>query len=330
MNKIPISEDLIYGAISLNRTPDWIEPWRLPYEDRALYPSIGDALLERASTSAGVRLRFSTDATAAGLATEPHDGPRPFDLTIDGDLIQTVQQAAGEDEVSFVGLPTGSKTVELWLPQRHGTVRMRSLLTDGGVSVEPSPDDRPKWIAYGSSITHCAQARSPACTWPAIAARTKGMNLTCLGYGGNCHIEPMIARIIRDREADFISLKLGINVYGGASLGPRTFKAAVIGLVRIIREAHADTPIVVISPIASPPRETTRNPAGFTLEEMRGEVEDAVHRMQATCGDSALRYVNGLELFGPDLATDYLPDKLHPNADAQEIIARNVLEHVLP
>ena len=329
MKQIPITEDLIYGAISLNRSPDWIEPWRLPYEERALYPSPGDVLLERAATAAGVRLRFTTDATTVGLATEPHEGPRPYDLTIEGDLIQTVQQAAGDEEISFVGLPSGSKTVELWLPQRHGTVRMRSLLVADG-EVGPAPDDRPKWIAYGSSITHCAQARSPACTWPAIAARARGMNLTCLGYGGNCHIEPMIARIIRGREADFISLKLGINVYGAGSLGPRTFKAAVIGLVRIIREVHVDTPIVVISPIASPPRETTRNPAGFTLEEMRVEVEDAVRRMQGTCGDSALRYVNGLELFGPDLADDYLPDKLHPNADAQEIIARNVLDHVLP
>jgi hypothetical protein len=330
MKQIPISEDLIYGAISFNRTPDWIEPWRLPYEERALYPSPDEALLERASTTAGVRLRFATDATAIGLATEPYEEPRPFDFTIDGDLIQTVQQQAGSEEVTFDGLPSGHKTVELWLPQRHGTVRMRSLLVDGGSNVEASPDDRPKWVAYGSSITHCAQARSPACTWPAIAARAKGMNLTCLGYGGNCHIEPMVARVIRDREADFISLKLGINVYGAASLGPRTFKAAVIGLVRIIREAHADTPIVVISPIASPPRETTRNPAGFTLQGMRDDVEDAVRRMQDTCGDSAIRYVDGLKLFGPDLAADYLPDELHPNADAQEIIARNVLEHVLP
>ena len=330
MKRISISEDLIHGAISLNRTPDWIEPWRLPYEQRALYPSLDDALLERASTAAGIRLRFTTDATSVGLQTEPHEGPRPFDVTIDGDLIQSAQQAAGNEEVTFSGLPSGSKTVELWLPQRHGAVRMRSLLVEDGSEVEAVPDNRLKWVAYGSSITHCAQARSPACTWPAIAARAKGMNLTCLGYGGNCHIEPMIARIIRDREADFISLKLGINVYGAGSLSPRTFKAAVIGLVRIIRESHADTPIVVISPIASPPRETTRNPVGFTLEDMRTEVEDAVRRMQDTCGDGALRYVDGFKLFGPDLAADYLPDELHPNADAQEIIARNVLQHVLP
>lgn len=329
MKKTPITEDLIQGAISLNRSPDWIEPWRLPYEERALYPSPDEALLERAVTAAGVRLRFATDATSVSLNTEPFEAPRPFDITIDSDLVQTVEQPAGGEEVTFQDLPSGNKTVELWLPQRHGPVRMRSLVVNDGAEVKALPDLRPKWVTYGSSITHCAQARSPACTWPAIAARMRGLHLTCLGYGGNCHIEPMVARVVRDREADLITLKLGINVQGAASLSPRTFKAAVIGFVRTVREKHTETPITVISPFASPPRETTPNPVGLSLQQMREEIEDAVRRMQDTCGDNALRYVDGLRIFGLDLAADYLPDELHPNADAQEIIARNVVAHVL-
>ena len=84
----------------------------------------------------------------------------------------------------------------------------------------------------------------------------------------------------------------------------------------------------MISPFASPPRETTPNPVGLSLQQMREEIEDAVQRMQDTCGDKALRYVDGLKIFGLDLA-DYLPDQLHPNADAQELIARNIVAHVL-
>ena len=145
---------------------------------------------------------------------------RPFDITIDGDLVQTAEQPAGTETVGFQGLPSGDKTIELWLPQRHGPVRLRSLSVDDGAVVNAVPDPRPKWVTYGSSITHCAQASSPACTWPALAARMQGLNLTCLGYGGNCHIEPMLAHVVRDREADHIALKLGINVMGAASLGP--------------------------------------------------------------------------------------------------------------
>ena len=39
------------GCVSLQRTDEWVMPWRIPYEQRGLFP---DALLERASMSSGV------------------------------------------------------------------------------------------------------------------------------------------------------------------------------------------------------------------------------------------------------------------------------------
>ena len=48
---------------------------------------------------------------------------------------------------------------------------------------ESYEDARPKWVTYGSSITHCRTAESPSQTWPGVAARQSGLNLTCLGYG---------------------------------------------------------------------------------------------------------------------------------------------------
>ena len=90
----------------------------------------------------------------------------------------------------------------------------------------------------------------------------------------------------------------------------RTFRPAVIGFVHIVREKHPDTPLVVISPIFSPPRETTPNAAESTLTQMRVEVAEAVDAMQDR-GDTNLHYVDGLDLFGPDLA-HLLPDDLHP------------------
>ena len=118
--------------------------------------------------------------------------------------------------------------------------------------------------------------------------------------------------MIREMPADYLSMKVGINIYGSDSLSPRTFQSAIIGFVQIVREKHPDTPFVVISPIFSPPRETTKNAVEFTLEEMRQEVEEAVRTMRAQ-GDANLHYVSGLELFGRDLA-HLLPDDLHPDA----------------
>ena len=217
--------------------------------------------------------------------------------------------------------------VELWLPPGH-EVRVAALSLDDGASCEVVADPRPKWVTYGSSITHCSGAHGPARTWPAVAARLKGLNLTCLGYGGNCHLEPSVALMIRDLPAEVISLKIGINIYGASSLSPRTFRPALIGFVRLLREKHPTTPLAVVTSIVSPPRETVKNAVGFTLQEMRGEIEDAVKRLR-DCGDENIRCFSGLELFGADLVADYLPDELHPNGDGYELLGRRFAEQVL-
>ena len=65
------------------------------------------------------------------------------------------------------------------------------------------------------SITYTDLAR--------VVARDQNFNLTCLGYGGQCHLDSMVARMIRDLPANFISMCLGINIQGASSLGPRAF-----------------------------------------------------------------------------------------------------------
>jgi lysophospholipase L1-like esterase len=94
----------------------------------------------------------------------------------------------------------------------------------------------------------------------------------------------------------------------------------VIGFVQIIRERHADTPLVVRSPIYSPLREEMPNAVGFDLRWMRQEVQAAVETLQAH-GDRNIRYVDGLDVLGPEVA-HLLPDGLHPNAQGYKVMGR--------
>ena len=315
------------GAISFNRTAEWTMPWRLPYDDLSLFPP--DALRDRAAMPAGVRISFHSDTELVAGSVQPWVGDpdpgSPIDLYCDGKFFGSAP-LDGRDGFRFDDLPGGRKLVELWLPQ-HGEFRLSSLDLSDGATIESYEDARPKWVTYGSSITHCRTAESPSQTWPAVAARQSGLNLTCLGYGGGCHLEPMVARMIRELPADYLSLKLGINVHNAASMNIRTFRPAVIGFVHIVREKHPDTPLVVISPIFSPPRETTPNAAEFTLTQMRVEVAEAVDAMQGR-GDTNLHYVDGLDLFGPDLA-HLLPDDLHPNAEGYKVMGQNFVDRVV-
>ena len=213
---------------------------------------------------------------------------------------------------------------EVWLPHTS-PIEVTGLAVSPGRSCEPAADARPKWITYGSSLTHCRRAHSPARTWPAIVARRRRWHLTSLGFGGNCCLEPMLGIAIRDLPADFISLKLGINCINNGALSARTFKAAVIGLVQIIRERHPDTPLALISPIGFPPHETRPNLVGYTIGGMRDDIEDACDRLSRR-GDGNLYHFNGLELFSLDEIAQYAEDQCHPDADGIELMAEHFLQ----
>lgn len=340
MQKAPIDETLIEGCVSCERVGDTVRPWRLPHEDLDLFPSWPEAvsvpLSHAAQSTAGVRLRFDTDAERvecrcpAPEGTERHGFLALFDCVCGGEILQTVKWDAGLRGVAFDGLPAGQKTLEIWLPPAH-RVALECLHVDNGATVKPAADRRPKWITYGSSNTQCGAAHSPARTWPAIVSRKANLDLLCLGFGGNCFMDPMVALMIRDLPADLISLKLSAN-YTRVPASVRMFKPAIIGFVRVIREKHPDTPIALISPFCRPCAEErdprTSHLVGLTMREMREEVRDAVVRMKRTCDDEHLAYVDGLELFNKEDAERYLLDSVHPNADSMEFIAGRFADKV--
>jgi hypothetical protein len=310
------------GAISLERSDEWVMPWRLPYEHLALFPP--EALAERAAMPAGVRVAFYSDTDTVAGSIEPDPELAPLDLCCDGKLFRSTQ-VAGHDAFCFAQLPAGRKLIELWLPQ-FGRFRLRELRLSDGATVEPFANKRPRWVTYGSSITHCRVAESPTQTWPAVVARTRELNLTCLGFGGQCHLDMMVARMIRDLPADYLSMCVGINIQGGSSLNTRSFQPAIFGFVQVIRERHPDIPFVVMSPILSPPRETVANAVGFDLRAMRQEVAEAVQTLRSH-GDQHIHYIDGLDIFGPKDA-HLLPDELHPNAEGYKLMGSRFAEKV--
>jgi lysophospholipase L1-like esterase len=187
-------------------------------------------------------------------------------------------------------------------------------------SAVPLPDNRSRWITYGSSITQCVGASSPSRAWPAIAAADNGFNLVNLGFSGNCHMEPMIGRLIRDLPADFISLCVGVNIYGAGTISPRLFKPLLLGLLQTIRDKHRETPLLVISPIYGTTREKELNALGFTLPMMREAVREVVELLQER-GDRHLHYRDGLSWLGPEDEA-LLADGLHPGPEGYELLGR--------
>ncbi len=335
MLTVPITEAFIQGAVSAERVGDALYPRRLPHQRRHLFPSPNDSLWQKAMCTSGVRLRFETDAESLSLSFSPLPEGRKvilpkghaFDAVIDNVIVQSVFCPEGVSEAVFGKIGKGLRTVELWLPP-SASVGLKIIKVKKASVLRPMPDRRPMWVTWGSSITHCVRAGSAARIWPATVARMHNLNLLCLGFGGDCLLEPMVAMLIRDLPASYITMKLGINALGN-SLNTRTYPALVTAAVAIIREKHPHTPMALISPIASPPRESTPSQTGYTLECMRKDME-SVHRTLTAAGDMNLYYVSGMDFFGVDDIKRHSDDDLHPSAEGMDLQAERFSQLVMP
>jgi hypothetical protein len=357
MRSVPLQDGAvsIAGALDIHRTEAGIVPRRLPAWTR---PQVPDAFMDMMVTMpSGVRLELRTDSEAIELdvmitrfrLSGGRTRQSTFDLVIDGEApitratsegnVLVVDLAdrsnprfepGGPATIRFDGLGTGMKACELWLPH-NATVELRDLRVDDAATVGALVRRRARWVHHGSSISHCSEAEQPTGTWPAVAARLSDVELVNLGLGGNCHLDQFVARTMRDIPADFLSIKVGINVVNMDSLKERTFVPALHGFLDTLREGRPHTPILVVSPIICPsaedhPGPTVPDGAGryttvsiepeirtgsLTLRRMREVIATVVEARRAL-GDGNLHHLDGLELFGAEDLGD-MPDELHPN-----------------
>jgi hypothetical protein len=298
-----------------------------------------------------------TKRVYAGMPARPDgvydllvDGVLTAQASVDGGNIMAINLGTGAvgntpglaGTVRFAGLPAGPKRVELWLPYNE-TTELVALRADAPLFAAPAGGRT--WLHHGSSISHGSDAASPGSTWPALAARARGWELNNLGFGGSALLDPFVARVMRDTPADCISVKIGINLVNLDVMRLRAFGPALIGFLDTIREGHPQTPLLVVSPIACPIHEDTPGPtlpdvsalrqgqlrfratgnpaqrlAGkLTLATIRAEIARIV--AQRAVMDAHLSYLDGLALFGAeDVARLPLPDNLHPDAAAHELI----------
>jgi len=322
------AERLLEGHVDVRRRPGSIQPLRYPAAEHEYYDPFTRWV---ASATAGVRLRLRTDSSVLRLRVRqrtianPDGSPRPapWRVHVDGDaranpvvtggaLMHADGSLKGDDHATVeIALPKSDSDVEVWLPP-VSTVSIEEVAVADGAHWAPWPDHRKRLVFHGSSITHCMEANGSDGAWPAVAARLADANFINLGWGGSCLLSGLAARIVRDQKADGIVLKLGINVHGESLLQERTFLDSAHSMLSIIREKHGATPIAVISPIWSPPREDAKGAGGGpSLRRMRELLQTVVTARQKS-GDDRIRYLSGLELFGPDDRAD-LPDELHPN-----------------
>ncbi len=315
-------EPLFHGIIDFEETSEGLMPLRLPLATKDF---TAPGLWERATSPAGVRIQFVTDAREIALEfplgekSDPNDPCTLLDLIRPGCPVQTLPIVGTPEgrELVLPGPLSATEPVEVYFPIGL-PLRLKAVHARGATFLRPVEDKRLRWYTYGSSITQCGAARSPSRIWPAVAAGALDWNMTCMGYGGNCQFDQVVARAIAAAPADRISMCLGINTHGGL-FSPRTWGPAVEGLIFTIRDKHPGTPILIVSPICCPRCENENDSVeSIGLPVMRRRLVEIVQKFRDH-GDPHIHYLDGLTLLGPD-DVGFLPDGLHPNAEGYEMM----------
>ncbi len=360
----PITAAYVRGVAELEPNDRGLRLHRLPAWVRQQLPD--PQLMAMEGQPSGARLVFRTAATYVELVSHPTrvayrgaDRARgAFDVYVDGELASrdvldggdamvvdlttgATSYEPGPSHTTTVALPHGTHLVEVWLPHNEALdlVELRS-----DAPLEEVTTAGPLWLHHGSSISHGSNATAPSEIWPAVAARTSGVELRNLGLGGSALVDPFLARVIRDAEADVISVKLGINVVNLDVMRLRAFVPAVHGFLDTIRDGHPDTPLLLVSPIFCGIHEATPGPGTIdpttfgtdqvkfmvtgdpaevaqgklTLEVIRRELRSLFERR---ADDQNLHHLEGTDLYGPTDAVELpLPDALHPGPEAHRVM----------
>lgn len=314
-----------------------------------------------AANGSGVRLAFKTEATHISLElelTRIEIGNMPVQevaviTVVDGveaelpvevitNRINPVfpernifNQGVERIELSFES-SSEPRDIEIWLPHN---CKVEISRLDSNATLEPKNPSGPKWVHYGSSISHSGEATNPLDVWPVRAARQLGLEIVNLGLAGQAQLDQFAARTIVAHKPDYISLKLGINVVNANSLNARTFPYAVHGFLDTIRDSLPEVPILVSTAIFCPPHEQGVGPTIFNIAEKKAEASPTPNEMvpmtlnlamtrnliekvfeTRSKTDKNLYLISGLELFDETDSRD-LPDDLHPNHEGYKRMA---------
>lgn len=270
----------------------------------------------------GARIAFRTDArrvVARLRYSELHTSPSaraPVGLfRIDGSTrpgwtftsrATATVRPPEELEVSLpVPAAAGFHDYELVMPYGD-SVDFLGLSIDRGARLEAPPHRRrPRYVAYGDSITHGFTASNVGRTYAYLLAEARGWELINLGFGGRT-ARPAEGDFIARQTGDIVSVFVGTNEWQGG-IAPKEYAKALRALLAGLRARQPAVPVVLISPLwVSPAWKPAK--ALYPLEEYRV----ALRSLVAELADPALLLVEGPGLIDHEERL-FDPILVHPN-----------------
>ncbi len=209
-----------------------------------------------------------------------------------------------------------------------------------GIGIEPgaqllraTPDNRPRVLFHGDSITHGHGVTSPRETYVSQVADKIGCVPLNYGFGGTAWADNIVAQTIAARtDWDVLTIMLGANSLAGADSAGKPETAAQYEkkydtYLETIRAAAPSKPILCITPILNRLDLTGGNQNGEMPQAYREAITHVVRERQRT--DRNLPFLDGLSMEDDPLYL-LVTDTVHPNDLGMHRIAEGVAAALKP
>ena len=319
----------------------WTDAERLQWFDRlpaAAEKTVTPAVWSLSRDSAGMMVRFKTDATAIhvhyklrkaqlGMPHMPATGVSGVDLYARDAggkwrWVQVTRPATQEVRAEIIkGLAPGFREYAAYLPLYNGVESLEIGVPRGATFEGLAPRAKPI-VFYGTSITHGACASRPGMVHTAILGRRFDYPVVNLGFSGNGRMDAAVGEFLTQIDAAAYVIDCLPN------MKPSDVTAKCVPLVKQLRAARPDTPIVLVED-----RRMTNSwiiPASTTFHDENHAALRAAFQTLQKEGVKNLHYIPGDHLYGDD--AEGATDASHANdlgfmrqADVMEPILRAAL-----
>ena len=311
----------------------WLDPWEAPFQLSGMYrfsdekkfqripqkmmEGLRPGLISLAKCTTGFQLRFRSNTTRINLAVsvpkckqsslQAQAGQYGFDLYVDGvywSLTQVPDNTKPYKFELFNNKNAKMREFVLNFPLYNGVNYLRIGLDENAKVEAPTPRAISKPVViYGTSITQGGAASRPGMAFTNIISRKLNIDILNFGFSGMGQNERKVAEILAEiKEPAMYIIDSEANSVSSAKVNER-----VPVFLDILRKAHPNVPILVLSKVKYGPRYGSQIP--LLKEEFRKIVEQ---RQQA--GDQNIHFLDGSDFFGPD--DEYFEcttDSAHPN-----------------
>jgi lysophospholipase L1-like esterase len=294
---------------------------RLPAQPNYELPAAVDSL---ANSTAGGQIAFTTDsprlalrvelAGEAGMYHMPATGQCGFDVYLgepgDQQYYGTTRfdHSKSSYEAALYDEPVRQlRHVTLNFPLYQGVNEVSIGIEPGCSIAAPLPyRSSKKVIVYGTSVTQGGCASRPGMACSNILSRRIPLEFMNLGFSGNGKGEPEVARVV----SEIADPALLVLEYEGNVRIVDQMRQTLPEFIRIYREVHPETPILVISRFKYARERFDPRLLQRRLDMKRVETDTVdLYRRQ---GDNNIHFLDGEALLGTDSYNECTVDGAHP------------------